>query len=340
MNNDKGSRPLDSFPVIRSRDPEKIREAMKRSFGARSFDSPHRAKNMDVRANHWQSRNISLSYWCNCGAPIRVGFPTGSFFRQFICFRGGAEIRVGGILKQVTNEESCVVIPEMSHEGACAAGFEQLVLRIEAESLLTKLSALTGTTPSRKLVFDETTHGNHRTIGNLRRLLMFFAAELDSMSAATPQLAIAELEQALIVSFICSNSNNYSDLLDRTPRVAPWQVWRAEEYIEAHWDKPITIETLAQVTSASARSLFHHFRRSRGLSPMAFVKQVRLQHAKKMLERTDLIPSVTETAVACGFSNLGHFASDYSKRFGERPSDTVKRLKPILSPEPSSARPA
>ena len=145
-----------------------------------------------------------------------------------------------------------------------------------------------------------------------------------------PSLAVAELEQALIVSFICNNPHNYSAFLeDRTRPAASWQVRRAEEYIEAHWDQPITIEELARVTSASARSLFHQFKRSRGQSPMGFVKEVRLKHARQMLQRTDLRHSVTETALACGFMNLGHFAKDYFKRFGERPSETAKRNKAV-----------
>src|SRR5579863_3903232 len=106
-----------------------------------------------------------------------------------------------------------------------------------------------------------------------------------------------------------------------------WQARRVEQYIETHWDQPITIEILACATAASARSIFHHFRNCRGQSPMAFLKQVRLQHAKEMLERTDLNRSVTDTAIACGFGNLGHFAGDYFKRYGEHPSDTLKRGK-------------
>jgi AraC-like DNA-binding protein len=106
-----------------------------------------------------------------------------------------------------------------------------------------------------------------------------------------------------------------------------WQARRVEQYIETHWDQPITIEVLARATAASARSIFHHFRSCRRQTPMAFLKQVRLQHAKEMLEKTNLNRSVTDTAIACGFGNLGHFASDYFKRYGEHPSDTLKRGK-------------
>jgi transcriptional regulator GlxA family with amidase domain len=110
-------------------------------------------------------------------------------------------------------------------------------------------------------------------------------------------------------------------------RPATWQVRRAEEYIRTHWDQRITIDALARATAVSARSLFQHFKNSRGQSPKSFVKQVRLQHAREMLENPDRSYSVTETAVGCGFGNLGHFAGDYLKYFGERPSDTLRRGK-------------
>ena len=58
---------------------------------------------------------------------------------------------------------------------------------------------------------------------------------------------------------------------------------------------------------------------------MVSVKEVRLRRARETLGRTDVTPSVTETVLVCGFVNLGHFAHDYSKRFGERPSETLRR---------------
>lgn len=325
MNNEIGRpRPLNSFPILRSRNTEEIRQALIRAYGARYLDLPSGAEGSDFRANQWQSQNIALSY-CSFGVPLQLEFPSANFLRLAFV-RGGADIRFGRIERQVTDEETCVVPPEELVTAAFEPSFEHFGLRIKADSLLSKLAALMGAMPSRKLVFDQATRADGAAIGNLRRMLMFFAGELDALGSKMPSLAVAELEQALIVSFICSNPHNYSAFLDeRTRSPANWQVRRAEEYIEAHWDQPITIEGLACATSASARSLFHQFKRSRGQSPMAFVKQVRLQHAREMLGRTDPSPSVTDTALACGFTNLGHFARDYFKRFGERPSDTARR---------------
>jgi AraC-like DNA-binding protein len=320
-------RPLDSFAIIRSRNIGEVREAVIRNYGAR-LHLPLRAEGLDVRVNTWRSQNIGLTYSSYGRAPAQLEFPAANFFRQYICLQGSAEIRFSRIRRQVTNEESWVVPPEI-HTIDFAPSFEHFGLIIKADALLNKLAALTGISPSRKLVFDHTTRATGQAIANLRRLLVFLATELDDASGSKmPPLAFSELEQAALASFLCNNPNNYSNLLnDRSSPVASWQVRRAEEYIEAHWDQPITIEELARVTSASTRSLFHQFKRTRGQSPMAFVKELRLEHARDTLGRTDAGPSVTETALACGFTNLGHFASDYFKRFGERPSDTIKRRK-------------
>ena len=172
MKNNLVSSPLDSFPIIRSRDIEEVREAVARCYGARRFDVPQNVEGFDVRANHWQSRNIGLSY-CRYGAPVQLEFPAANFFRQQICLRSGSDIRIGRIEGRVTNEESCVVPPETSINVAFAPDFEQLVLRIETDALLNKLTALIGRTPSRKLVFGHSTRVNAAAIGNLRRMLTF-----------------------------------------------------------------------------------------------------------------------------------------------------------------------
>ena len=320
MDQEHGAKPLDSFPILRSRSIEEIREALVRSYSARRFDFPNRAERIELRANQWQSRNIALSHLS--GMAFQLEFPSADFFRQAF-IRGGAAIRIGRSEKQVASAASCVIPPEALVTSTFASGFEHFGLRIKSDALVSKLTALMGATPSRGLEFDRTSSGDVAAAGHLYRMMMFFAAEVDS---STPGIEVAELEQALIVSFLSNNRHNYSAFLeDRARPIASWQVRRVEEYIEAHWDQPLTIEDLARATSASARSIFHQFKRSRGRTPMAFLKDVRLRHARLMLQRAGTEPSVTETAMACGFGNLGHFARDYFTRFGERPSDTLKR---------------
>ena len=106
---------------------------------------------------------------------------------------------------------------------------------------------------------------------------------------------------------------------------APGRFGMAEEYIDANWDKPTTLEPLSGIAGASARTLHEKFKQARGYSPMAFAKQVRLKRTRELLLRPEPATSVTTVSSACGFGNLGHFAKDYFKIFGERPSETLAR---------------
>ena len=90
-------------------------------------------------------------------------------------------------------------------------------------------------------------------------------------------------------------------------------------------NRMISIEALACATSASARSLFHQFKRSRGQSPIAFVKDVRLRRASRNAPTDGRHSFGNGNSTCLRVLNLGHFAHDYFKRFGERPSETLRR---------------
>jgi AraC-like DNA-binding protein len=319
--------PLDTFPVIRSGDVDQTDHALRAVFGARKFALWGSHSDFFLRANHWQSRRIGISY-CSYGAKVQVCFPGASFFRQQFSIHGSADIRIDRQARQVTADELCVVPAESDLEINFRPQFEQIVLRIEAEALQSKLSALIGAVPARSLQFEPTTRADKPAMEVLRRRLAFCITELGSEDLLDSPVAVAELEQLLILSFLRANANNYSSRIEARPRdVASWQVRLVEDYIEAHWNEPITIEALSMATCLPARSIFHHFKRARGQSPMEFVKQVRLHQARRLLEGSEGEVTVTAAAFACGFGNLSHFAKDYLARFGERPSETARRTK-------------
>ncbi|MCY1552317.1 Regulatory protein PchR [compost metagenome] len=101
---------------------------------------------------------------------------------------------------------------------------------------------------------------------------------------------------------------------------------RVERYIEEHAHEPISIVDMAEYAGVSSRSLFTGFRRFRNTSPMLYLKEIRLRYVQEELQRQSP-SSATVTAVAYrwGFSHLGHFTTDYKRRFGESPSETLAR---------------
>jgi AraC-like DNA-binding protein len=241
--------------------------------------------------------------------------------------QGTCEHINNGVVRQSSLYKGSVVAPG-SLSLSCSPGYEILSISIGPETLSNVLSGLTGSPAIVPLKLDRSNYDSRPEPPVLRGLVSLMIEELDSEGAELSPLALAELEQAILVAFLCGVGHNYSHLLDAHPSgTAPWQVRRVEEYIEANWDQPISIEGLAIVANVSARSIFHSFREHRHYSPSNFVKQVRLRHAREILNKPGDKTSVTRVAFDCGFGNLGHFAKDYQRAFGETPSATLNRSK-------------
>jgi AraC-like DNA-binding protein len=320
-------KPLDRFPFIRTTDVDEMREAIAKTHGGNKLQLHRGAEGFHACGNRRVLRNISLSY-VTFGAVVDQEFSAFTGFAQQFRIRGSSEILVDRAPVQLAAHQSHIVSPGATVKATFSHDLEHLVLKIDRDAVFNKWTALTGRQPRGDLKFAPVADSLTPEAAHLRRLVMFLVDELGSSERGIPPLALAELEQSVIVAFLCANRHDESHLLDREPMgAAPWQVRRAEEYIEAHWDQPITVEALAVATGASARSIFHFFKASRGYGPMVFVKQVRLRHARRMLMMPNKTTSVANVAFDCGFTNLGHFARDYGKCCGELPSETLNRTK-------------
>ena len=101
---------------------------------------------------------------------------------------------------------------------------------------------------------------------------------------------------------------------------------RAEEYIRGQIDAPITLSDICDWVGASERSLHLGFLEEFGISPMAYLKVLRLNRVRRQLRDAAPGISVTDVAMRAGFSHLGRFATDYGRFFGERPSATLRHF--------------
>jgi len=76
--------------------------------------------------------------------------------------------------------------------------------------------------------------------------------------------------------------------------------------------------------SLSPRQFTQWMQQQHGLSPMAWLRQRRLERVREGL-RSGPQADVTSVALAHGFTHLGRFSQYYSRAFGEQPSQTRRR---------------
>jgi AraC-like DNA-binding protein len=314
-----------AFQVIDTRDPDEFAAGIAGLVGRAGVEPIGRTNRFRARVRHLALGEVGIFHGSyERGLTARFS-DLNMFAGSPAPLRGVGAHEIGGKGVSVSRSRGAVLSPgvvTLRYEPL----FEHLSMTVRPAALVGKLAALVGDLRAGPLQFNPAVIASAPQAKRLERLLQFVAAEFDPSAAPMPSIMEFELQQSMITSFLLANANNYSGLLLGEPEAAaPWQVRRAEQFIEANWDQPISIEELARVTNVSARSLFSSFKAGRGCSPMEFVKRVRLGRARQKLSRPDTGTSVTEVAFACGFGNPGHFARDYRENFGETPSETLRR---------------
>ncbi|MND74912.1 transcriptional regulator EutR [compost metagenome] len=141
----------------------------------------------------------------------------------------------------------------------------------------------------------------------------------------------AHLEQSLCVHLLQEWAGRAAqagfDFSSPMNRIAPRYVRAAEEFMSANAASLPTMAEVASAVGTSVRALSGAFSRFRGMTPGAFLREQRLQGARRDLLATDPESGTTVSSVAFrwGYLNLGEFAGCYRKRFSELPSQTLRR---------------
>lgn len=107
----------------------------------------------------------------------------------------------------------------------------------------------------------------------------------------------------------------------------PQALRRAIAFIEANPHRDLTAADLAQAAGVSSRAVQLAFRRHLDLTPMAYLRRVRLDHARAELKaaapgRT----TVTQVAARWGYTRPSVFTAHYRAAYGELPSRTLQNI--------------
>lgn len=137
------------------------------------------------------------------------------------------------------------------------------------------------------------------------------------------------LEKLILEDFVPLLINSIPYSLDETslqlsPSFLAKLFQEARDFMIAHLDQPITLKDLCLALHAGSRTINYGFKEVLGLSPIAYLKILRLNQVRKILIIANpKETTVEEVANSCGFWSLGHFCRDYRQFFGESPSITL-----------------
>ena len=99
--------------------------------------------------------------------------------------------------------------------------------------------------------------------------------------------------------------------------LAPYQLRKAQEYIDTNLTGDATLDEIAQRVGLSAKHFARAFRQSTGVPPHRWLLQRRIERARELLEAGDL--PLAEIALLCGFADQSHFTVTFKKATGLTP---------------------
>jgi AraC-like DNA-binding protein len=137
------------------------------------------------------------------------------------------------------------------------------------------------------------------------------------------------LVESVIHGLLLVADHPYRHALAAPPETGrPVAVRDAMDIIEAGPHLPLTTSTLAKQSHVSVRTLQDGFQRHLGMSPMAYVRMIRLRRAHRDLRSADPARStVAAVAHRWGFTHLGRFAAAHKTMFGETPLQALRAAR-------------
>ncbi|WP_372349939.1 AraC family transcriptional regulator [Streptomyces sp. KL116D] len=263
------------------------------------------------------------------GAEMRMSFGEPGVHHVAVPLTGGFAVRQGGGPAACTTADRAVFfdpghgirIEEWSADCYC------LTVKIDKAALHAQLETLLGrplARPPRFGPYLDISRGPGRSWTNL---VQWSLLEQDVSHGLLHQPIIAgRLEQTLLEGLLLASDHPYREALEAPPPgMRPAAVKRVMDAVRERPAEPYDAAGLAAIAQVSLRTLQEAFRRNVGMSPMAYVSEVRLQRVRQQLRAS--VPgtvTVTDVAYEWGFAHLGRFARRYRVRFGETPSQTLR----------------
>ena len=102
------------------------------------------------------------------------------------------------------------------------------------------------------------------------------------------------------------------------------RIKRVKEYLDAFYPREITLDDLAAVAQFSPYHLLRTFRSSVGLTPHAYLIQIRIEEGKRLLRMGN---SISDVSVSTGFADQSHFTRHFKRIMGVTPGQYLPHLQ-------------
>ena len=316
-------REFDLLPATRTTRPDIARSHLAGIFA----DHDLKLKSGRVDFSHQQATLCDASIGLlRYGAEVEVVAPALDFYVCQLTLEGEVAFRTERFDRVLGPGTLFVMNPGISYRKIWSRDAQQLMIKIPRRRLEAHATQKEEPARDRAIVFSPEPAIVRESLAGFVDLIAYICRDLASPHGLCGQDALRRGMEDMLLSALLATQRQHEALADDDAPAGerPGYLRRAERYLRRHVARSVPIGELTAETGVSERTLQHAFRRHRGKSPVEFSREIRLDLAREALRlRPDAC--VTEVALEFGFNHLGRFALTYGRRFGERPSETLKR---------------
>ena len=242
---------------------------------------------------------------------------------------------------QLVEPGQCMTVMGGELEGVTHSEYQEIDLAFDMNACQAQLDALSGgsigvmpgttiAAPGQAWIADMTARVDW----------LLSAAKDHGAGLSNPQLRMSLIDHLLAAMARFDPSPADIDSTTRKASAARRVAVRlAREYIHARLSEPLPLSELCRRSGLKARTLETGFREVTGLTPIAYIRSLRLNAARRaLLDDSTRLRSISDIAMDNGFWHLSQFATDYRKLFGETPTNTRRRSRSVDSPNRAVAR--
>lgn len=300
-----------------------------RVLGARSADID---RSFGSKINAVYGQRLYIAYM-EYGADVEIDAPAEREDYGFSIPIGGrmASSADDGMIA-CTGTKTVLASPGRDQRLFLAGNARRLALSVHQDLVRERLSALTGEPVKGVIEFDpmlDVSSGAGQLITSNMHLIV--AEQDNGTDVFGDRLREAHFEETVLSTLLLYHGHSHRSVLER-PLQAPASrdVKRVLDYIHVYLAEPLTLEDLVAVAGVPGRTLNEHFRRFTGLSPMAYLRRLRLREVRAALIAGEVL-TVTEAAMQFGFMHMGRFSGAYQRAFLETPSETLSRARTVYA---------
>lgn len=243
--------------------------------------------------------------------------PLKNYYLLIFCLSGKAQLKANGTDVSVNKKQGILVNDSDVLQGQFSQDCEQFIFRLDHDYV----SSYLGRAGAK---FRPRVDLNNPRLSPWLSLLRMVTGNPNMLEMVKSQAGIAR-ELAGLLTQTLLEGHEPIELCGSRGGACPRSVHRGIAFMEAYAAEPITLDDIAEAAGVPPRTLQEAFHRFRDTTPMRYLRNIRLDIARNRLISGDPEVKVACVALECGINHFGRFSREYSLRFGESPSATLKK---------------